>query len=99
MATKASIAKMKYDKTHVKQYPLRMNLVYDADIIEKLSSVPNVQGYIKQLIREDLARTYSVPVPENTMAMLQEEADKNGMSVPALVNLIVNGWLLHNTRT
>lgn len=57
MATKASIAKMKYDKTHVKQYPLRMNLVYDADVIEKLSSVPNVQGYIKQLIREDIART------------------------------------------
>lgn len=57
MATKASIAKMKYDKTHVKQYPLRMNLVYDADIIDKLSSVPNVQGYIKQLVREDIART------------------------------------------
>ena len=38
-----------------------MNLVYDADIIEKLSSVPNVQGYIKQLIREDIARTGFVP--------------------------------------
>lgn len=62
MATKASIAKMKYDKTHVKQYPLRMNLVYDADVIEKLSSVPNVQGYIKQLIREDIARTPSTRV-------------------------------------
>lgn len=62
MATKASIAKMKYDKTHVKQYPLRMNLVYDADVIEKLSSVPNVQGYIKQLIREDIARTHSTRI-------------------------------------
>ena len=62
MATKASIAKMKYDKTHVKQYPLRMNLVYDADIIEKLSSVPNVQGYIKQLIRDDIARTHSARI-------------------------------------
>lgn len=66
MATKASIAKMKYDKTHIKQYPLRMNLVYDADIIDKLSSVSNVQGYIRQLIREDIARTRTefAPVSE-----------------------------------
>jgi len=66
MATKATIAKSKYDKTHMKQFLLKLHLVNDADIIEKLASVPSMQGYIKQLIREDLARTCSAsPVPKN----------------------------------
>lgn len=97
MPKNSSIAQAKYDATHCRTYGLKFNLGTDADIIEKLSSVPSMQGYIKQLIRNDITCTCSVPVPENTMAMLQEEADKNSMSAPALVNLIVNGWLLHNS--
>lgn len=61
----------KYDKVHCKSYALKLNLVTDSDIIEKLSSVESVQGYIKQAIRADIARTGSVPenstsVPEKT---------------------------------
>lgn len=44
----------KYDKSHCKPVCLKLNLRTDADIIEKLASVPNKQGYIKQLIRRDL---------------------------------------------
>lgn len=54
MATNKSIIQAKYDKTHTKSYALKLNLVTDADIIEKLSSVPNIQAYIKQAIRNDI---------------------------------------------
>ena len=60
MATKASINKAKYDSTHCTGVYLKLNLSTDKDILKKLSSVPNRQGYIKQLIREDIARTGSV---------------------------------------
>lgn len=57
MANKHSIAQAKYDQAHCRFYGLKLNQANDADIIEKLSSVPSMQGYIKQLIREDITRT------------------------------------------
>lgn len=57
MATKHTIAQMKYDKEHRRVYGFRLHNDIDRDIIEKLASVPSMQGYIKQLIREDIART------------------------------------------
>lgn len=57
MATKATVNQLKYDKVHCRTYGLKLNLATDADIIKKLSSVPSMQGYIKQLIRDDIART------------------------------------------
>ena len=57
MATKASARQTKYDSTHCRTYGLKLNLGTDADIIEKLASVPSMQGYIKQLIRDDIVRT------------------------------------------
>ena len=65
MATKATIRQNRYDKSHMRQYLLKMHLEYDNDIIQKLASVPSMQGYIKQLIREDLARTRTDSVPKN----------------------------------
>lgn len=61
MATKATVRQNRYDKAHTRQYLLKMHLENDADIIEKLSSVPSMQGYIKQLIRDDISRTGSAP--------------------------------------
>ena len=58
MAKNATIIKNRYDKTHMQQFLLKYHLVNDADIIEKLSSVPNKQDYVRQLIRDDLARTH-----------------------------------------
>lgn len=46
-------ASAKYDKTHTKGIYLKLNTETDADIIEFLSGVDNVQGYIKDLIRYD----------------------------------------------
>ncbi len=47
-------ASIKYNATNVKQIKLNLNKKTDADIIEALDAAPNVQGYIKELIRRDL---------------------------------------------
>lgn len=57
MAKKATINQYKYDSTHCRVFRMKLNLTIDADVIEKLTSVPSMQGYIKQLIRDDIART------------------------------------------
>lgn len=46
-------ASMKYDKENVKQVKLSLNRKTDADIIAILETCDNVQGYIKDLIRQD----------------------------------------------
>ena len=44
----------KYDENNTKQIKLKLNLKTDKDILDKLNSVDNKQGYIKKLIREDI---------------------------------------------
>ena len=57
MATEAQKrANAKYDKAHTRQVSLKLNKKTDADIFAKLESVGNVQGYIKSLIRADMAK-------------------------------------------
>ena len=51
-------ANAKYDKAHTTGVFLKLNKETDKDILEKLSSVSNRQGYIKNLIRHDIG---SVP--------------------------------------
>ena len=47
-------ATRKYDKEHSRQILLKLNKKTDADILAKFDAVPNMQGYVKTLIREDL---------------------------------------------
>lgn len=47
-------ANAKYDKENTKGIYLKLNLTTDADIIDHLSIKDNTQGYIKQLIRQDI---------------------------------------------
>ena len=47
-------ANRKYDKNNTKQLMLKLNLKTDKDILDKLNSVGNKQGYIKNLIRKDI---------------------------------------------
>lgn len=46
----------KYDEANTRQIKLKLNKKTDADILEALESVPNKQGYIKFLIRKDIAQ-------------------------------------------
>lgn len=48
-------AQAKYDKAHTRQFLLKLNDRTDGDIIAFLDSLENKQGYIKQIIRADMA--------------------------------------------
>ena len=57
MATEAQIkAQKKYDAANTRQFHLKLNRRTDEDVLEKLDSVASKQGYIKELIRADLAK-------------------------------------------
>jgi hypothetical protein len=47
-------ASEKYDAKNTVQVKLKLNSKTDADIIEKLESVGNKQGFIKELIRNTI---------------------------------------------
>lgn len=49
-------AQRKYETESSKQFKMRLNYSNEADIIEKLESVPNQAGYIKELIRADIKK-------------------------------------------
>lgn len=46
----------KYDDANTKQIHLKFNKNTDAEIIEYLNGKDNVQGYIKQLIKDDMGK-------------------------------------------
>lgn len=52
-------AQAKYDKANTKQVIMKLNKITDADILEVLEQTPNVQGYIKQLIRDDIRKRWT----------------------------------------
>lgn len=56
MVSKAQIrASNKYNRDNTVTYCLRLNIKTDKDIIERLAEESNKQGYIKNLIRSDIA--------------------------------------------
>lgn len=54
MGNKASERQRRFDEKNTRRIGLKLNLKTDADILEKLDSVKNKQGYIKDLIRKDI---------------------------------------------
>lgn len=49
-------ATLKYEAKNTVQVHLKLNKRTDADILERLKEVESKQGYIKELIRKDMAR-------------------------------------------
>ena len=49
--------KARYDKEQTKMYTFKVIKSTEADIMEKLDSVPNKAGYIKSLIRKDISQS------------------------------------------
>lgn len=43
-----------YDKANTHMLHLKLNLKTDADILEHIECVGNIQAYLKQLIRADI---------------------------------------------
>ena len=54
MGTRHTKAANAYHKRASRQYHLELHKGNDADIINKLETVDNKQGYIKTLIRRDI---------------------------------------------
>lgn len=48
-------ASIKYNKENTVQISLKLNRSTDADLIDSLNRIANKQGYIKELIRRDIA--------------------------------------------
>lgn len=52
---KANKRSQKYRATHVRQLNVGLSIDYDSDILAHLDTIPNRAGYIKALIRADIA--------------------------------------------
>lgn len=66
MATKRSISQARYDEKSTWRIGLKFNVKTDADIREHLEKQESMQGYIKSLIRADMAAHGGVPVEEES---------------------------------
>lgn len=49
-------ATLKYEAANIKRYTFKVNKKTEPDIYEKVESVESFNGYLKRLIREDIAR-------------------------------------------
>lgn len=56
---------IQYIKENLRQFMLKVNRKHEPDMIAWLESQPNVQAYLKTLIRQDMeAHGISAPVPD-----------------------------------
>lgn len=53
---KQSQASIKYDRDNTKRIFIKLNINTDKDILEHLEYKSNKQGYIKELIRNDIKK-------------------------------------------
>lgn len=60
-------------KRNGKQYLLQLRKSTDSDIIEKLESQENKNGYLKTLIRNDISGSDSVELLENKIKTTREK--------------------------
>ena len=60
-------------KRNGKQYLLQLRKSTDSDIIEKLESQENKNGYLKSLIRNDISGSDSVELLENKITTTREK--------------------------
>ena len=51
-----NVIRGQWDRENTKQIKLKLNVRTDRDILDFLAAKPNVQGYIKALIRNDIVR-------------------------------------------
>jgi len=56
MAERKETPQERYAKKYKKQFKIDLITTTEQDIIEKLESVPNKAGYVKALIRADIAK-------------------------------------------
>ena len=50
----ANVTAWKWDQKNTRMYKVKLNYRNDADILDHLKTISNVQGYIKSLVRADM---------------------------------------------
>ena len=60
MSIPDSESKRKWVREHTTMVSIRLNHNTDKDIIEKLEDVPSRAGYVKEVIRADIAKTQNM---------------------------------------
>ena len=66
-------SKFDEEKRNGKQYLLQLRKSADSDIIEKLESQENKNGYLKSLIRNDITNSCGVELLENKITTTREK--------------------------
>lgn len=56
MANEKYAPQARYNEKTRRRYVLNLNKNTDGEILEHLEKLPNVQGYLKELIRADMKR-------------------------------------------
>lgn len=96
-------ASVKYNKNNTRLITMRLMLSSDADILSYLDSLPNKQGYIKNLIRADMARAKSENLKEDKnmetyrikqdkLSLWGSNADENTTLTRAEVKDLAREW-------
>lgn len=63
--TMKTLRDARYDAKSSRRYGLKLNVKTDAALIERLEAVGSVNGYIRRLIREDIARNPQPPTNDS----------------------------------
>ena len=72
-------ASAKYDRSNTKSVLLKLNIRTDADILLKLQETQNKQGYLKELIRDDIRGKEEVLSVDTIRYLSQPVARKFGL--------------------
>ena len=73
-------AQLKYDRDNTRQIILKLNTKTDADVIGKLNSVGNKQGYLKDLVRENLRCDTGVLAFDSIKLLVLPVAKRNALN-------------------
>lgn len=76
-----------YSDTHQRKFCLALSIQYDRDVIAQLDTVSNKQGYIKALIRADIAARAKSEQAEST-ARTKSEEKKEEPTMPIRINFV-----------
>lgn len=84
-------ASAKYDRNHTKSILFKFNTTNDADILAKLDEVGNKQGYIKNLIRDNICGNESILSIEAIRLLILPIAKKYGIKKAILFGSYARG--------
>ena len=83
------------DQKNARRYAIKLSKNTDADIIEHLDSIPNVQGYLKALIRADIGggkKTMTYKVKPEYFDLWGEDTTEDTIITESDLEMIARGW-------